>query len=155
MPRSRLLPVATLLVATLASAARAEPSVQTATTTPAELDYLQYCSGCHQSDGGGSVGNHVPRLPGSVGHFTRSAAGRAFLIQVGGVAQAPITDAAVAALLNWMLPTFDRANLPRDFHPYSEAEVAAARSRRPGDLAAARAAVVNELHAAGIEVARY
>ena len=122
--------VATLLVATSVDRVGAEPSLQTAHTSPAELDYLQYCSGCHQSDGSGSAGNRIPKLPGSVGHFTRTRAGRAFLIQVGGVAQSPISDAKVAALLNWMLPAFDRANLPADFVPYSAAEVAIARVTR-------------------------
>lgn len=147
--------VAVLAAATLTTLASAEPSLQTARTSPAELNYLQYCSGCHQSDGGGSVGNHVPRLPNSVGHFTRTAEGRTFLIQVGGVAQAPITDAEVAALLNWMLPAFDGANLARDFVPYSSAEVARARATRPGDIAAARAKVAAELAVQGIEVAKY
>lgn len=154
--RLRRIPrVAALVAATLAASVAAEPSVQTAHTTPAELDYLQFCSGCHQSDGGGSVANHVPRLPDSVGHFARTAAGRAFLIQVGGVAQAPISDAAVAALLNWMLPAFDGANLPHDFAPFSAAEVAKARAARPGDLAAARAVIAAALRAQGIEVAKY
>ena len=155
MRRRYLLKVAATLVATLPGAVGAEPSQQTAGTTSAELDYLQYCSGCHQSDGRGSVGNQVPPLPGSVGHFARIASGRVFVIQVGGVAQAPISDAAVAALLNWMLPAFDKANLPGDFTPYTAAEVEAARATRPADLAAARARVVAELHALGRNVAKY
>ena len=77
------------------------------------------------------------------------------MIQVGGVAQAPISDAAVAALLNWMLPAFDRANLPGDFAPFTAGEVAAARASRPGDLAATRARVVAELQILGLEVAKY
>ena len=149
------LPIAAVCAAIVSINAGGEPSLQTARTTPAELDYLQFCSGCHQSDGSGSVGNHVPRLPGSVGHFARTTEGRAFLIQVGGVAQSPISDAAVAALLNWMLPAFDSANLPPDFTPFSAAEVATARATRPGDLAAARARVVSQLAARGIEVAKY
>lgn len=155
MHRRHLLKVAAALVATLPGAAGAAPSLQTAGTTPPELNYLQYCSGCHQSDGSGSVGNHVPPLPGSVGQFAQTKSGRLFVIQVGGVAQAPISDAAVAALLNWMLPAFDTANLPRDFTPYTAAEVEAARATRPADIAAARARVVAELHALGREVAHY
>lgn len=139
----------------LCAGAGAEPSLQTALTTPAELDYLQFCSGCHQSDGSGSAGNHVPQLPGSVGHFTRTAEGRAFLIQVGGVAQTPMSDDAIAALLNWMLPAFDASNLPADFTPYSATEVKSARATRPGDLAAARSHVVKQLAARGIVVAKY
>jgi hypothetical protein len=146
---------AAVLLAALPLAARAEPSLQTAQTSAAELDYLQHCSGCHQSDGAGSAANHVPSLPGSVGRFVYTKSGRAFVIQVGGVAQAPISDAAVASLLNWMLPAFDQANLPADFTPFTGAEVAAARASRPGDIAAARARVVAELHALGFEVAKY
>ena len=146
---------ALVLFAALTCATRAEPSLQTAQTSAAELDYLQHCSGCHQSDGGGSAANHVPPLPGSVGHFLRSTSGRAFVIQVGGVAQAPISDAALASLLNWMLPAFDQANLPGDFSPYTAVEVASARATRPGDIAASRAHVVAELRALGYEVATY
>jgi len=153
--RHGLVLVAALTAATLVDKAVAEPSLQTASTTPAELDYLQFCSGCHQSDGSGSVGNHIPALPGSVGHFTRTAEGRAFLIQVGGVAQSPISDAAVAALLNWMLPAFDRANLPAEYVPYTAGEVASARATRPGDLVAARTRVARDLAARGIEIAKY
>jgi hypothetical protein len=61
----------------------------------------------------------------------------------------------VAALLNWMLPAFDGANLPHDFTPFSAAEVATARAARPGDLAAARAVIAAALRAQGIEVAKY
>lgn len=136
-------------------AARAEPSIQTASTSPAELDYLHQCSGCHQADGSGSATNRVPPLPGSVGHFARLPAGRAFLVQVGGVAQAPLSDAAIAALLNWLLPTFDAANLPTPFTPFSAAEVAAARAARPGDIAALRATLATALAAEGHAVARY
>ena len=144
-----------MLAAIVSYAASAEPSRQTAQTASAELDYLQHCSGCHQSDGRGSARNRVPPLSGSVGHFVRTPAGRAFLVQVGGVAQAPLADTAIAALLNWMLAAFDRANLPADFKPYTAAEVETARAKRPGDIAAARALVVAELHARGHEVAKY
>ena len=155
MDRSARLRVAALLAALLPGALAAQPSVQTATTSAAELNYLQYCSGCHQSDGGGSVSNHVPPLPGSVGNFLYTTRGRAFVIQVGGVAQAPISDAEVAALLNWMLAAFDKSNLPRDFSPYTAAEVGAARTTRPADLAAARARAVAELQTLGRKLAQY
>ncbi len=136
-------------------AAQAEPSIQTPSTSPAELDYLQQCSGCHQADGSGSATNRVPPLPDSVGHFARSAAGRAFLVQVGGVAQSPLSDGAIAALLNWLLQTFDAANLPASFTPFSAAEVAAARAHRPADIAALRESLAATLAADGHRVARY
>jgi cytochrome c553 len=151
----KLLQAIAAVAAIACGMAQAEPSIQTASTSPAELDYLQQCSGCHQADGSGSVTNRVPPLPGSVGHFLRSAAGRAFLVQVGGVAQSPLSDAAIAALLNWLLPTFDAANLPASFTPFSAAEVAAARAHRPGDIAALRESIATSLAADGHRVARY
>jgi len=45
------------------------------------------------------------------------------------VAQAPLDDAALAAVLNWMLHRFDPAHLPADFVPYTAAEVGPLRAK--------------------------
>ena len=121
----------------------------------AAQDYLQHCSGCHQMDGRGSVPNKVPTMLGSVGHFVRTLSGRAFLIQVAGVAQAPISDQAIADLLNWVLPTFGKSEMPADFTPYSALEVQLARSTRPADIMALREQVARELAELGYTIARY
>jgi hypothetical protein len=43
---------------------------------------------------------------------------------VPGTAQSSLTDAEVAGVLNWMLETFSAEQLPADFEPYTEEEVA-------------------------------
>jgi hypothetical protein len=64
--------------------------------------------------------------------------GRAYLGRVPGVAQAPLSDARLARLLNWVLAHYsDRAPAP----PYSAAEVAALRQTPLRDTRAARAAL--------------
>jgi len=48
---------------------------------------------------------------------------------VPGAAQAPISDDALAAVLNWVLLEFNRATLPRNFKPLRASEVASSRAR--------------------------
>jgi mono/diheme cytochrome c family protein len=90
--------------------------------TPA-VDYAVHCQGCHLADGSATPGR-VPALAGSVGRFARLPDGRAYLVRVPGVAQAPVGDAELAALLNWTLARFDAKGLPPGFAPYTAAEVA-------------------------------
>ena len=52
-----------------------------------------------------------------------------FLVQVPGVATSPLDDAALAAVLNWMLERFGRPQLPAKFDPYTAAEVGALRQK--------------------------
>jgi cytochrome c553 len=120
-------------------------------TDPA-TDYLLHCAGCHQRDGSGLPRSGIPSMVGNVGHFLRSASGRAFLVQVPGTAHSPLSDAQVAALLNWMLARFSAAQLPRDAAPYTAAEVTRLRGIALRDLPAARRAIVAELAAQGIAV---
>jgi hypothetical protein len=86
------------------------------------VDYALECQGCHRADGRGTPGS-VPALAGEVGKFLHVPGGREYLAQVPGVAQAPLDDAATAAVLNWMLHEFGGADVPADFRPYTAAEV--------------------------------
>ena len=92
-----------------------------ATSGPA-LDYALNCQGCHRADGSGTPGS-VPALAGSVGRFLRVPGGRQYLVRVPGVAQAPLDDAALAAVLNWMLERFGGDQAPHDVAPFTAAEV--------------------------------
>jgi cytochrome c553 len=67
-----------------------------------QVDYALHCMGCHLDDGRETPGR-IPALAGSMGRFLALPEGRAFLVRVPGSAQAPLDDAALAALLNWML----------------------------------------------------
>jgi mono/diheme cytochrome c family protein len=91
-------------------------------------DYLLHCAGCHLADGRGSPGS-VPSLAGPLGRIASSPAGRDYLARVPGAAQAPISDEALAALLNWILSEFNRETLESGFKPLSGSEVARSRAR--------------------------
>lgn len=86
------------------------------------FDYLLNCSGCHRPDARGS--EIVPPLT-DIAPFLATPDGRAYLVRVPGVAQSPLSDDRVAALLNWALGEFGGAT---GFVPYSAAEVASLRS---------------------------
>ena len=120
-----------------ASGARADPA----------LDYMLHCQGCHLADGSGSPGA-VPALVG-VGRFLRTSRGREYLIRVPGSAQSPLSDADLAALLDWIVARFDPEAAASGFTPFDAAEVA--RWRRPPltEVDALRAALLSELSGSG------
>jgi mono/diheme cytochrome c family protein len=114
--------------------------------TPA-VDYALNCQGCHRADGTGTPGS-VPALAGSVGRFLRVPGGREYLGRVPGVAQAPLDDAALAAVLNWILQEFGRDALPKDFVPYGATEVAALRQNPLTDVERVRKGLLESIERA-------
>ncbi|MHB8380845.1 MAG: c-type cytochrome [Candidatus Binataceae bacterium] len=132
--------IAIILAAPLAS--RAEP--------PAEL-YTLNCWGCHGAGAAGIPGT-VPRLAHSMGYFLRIPAGRAYLVQVPGVENSALDDAQTAAVLNWMLQTFSRAELPPDFKPYTAAEVETLRAHRLDSVIETRRVLAKQLAARGYKI---
>lgn len=98
------------------------------------------CVVCHQSDGQGVQGDY-PALAGTVGDDVHSRAGRAYLVQVvsfgmsgaissqgadyNGVMQPwpQLSDAEIAAVLNYILTDFNAKLLPAGFKRYTAAEV--------------------------------
>ena len=68
--------------------------------------------------------------------------GREYLVQVPGSASAPITDAELAALLNWMIETFGPVEVASDFRRYSGSEVKRYRATPLTDVGALRARLV-------------
>ena len=111
---------------------------------PARI-YAENCEGCH-GWAGISV-TEIPTLRGRIGYFARVPEGRRYLVQVPNVALNPSSDEDIAAMLNWLLATYSRDELPADFVPYSAAEVAQLRQARI-DVAADRRRVVAALIAA-------
>jgi hypothetical protein len=89
----------------------------------------------------------IPTLKGRVGYFARIPEGRRYLVQVPNVALNPSSDEDIAAMMNWLLATYSRDELPADFAPYSAAEVAQLRKARI-DVAADRRRVIAALVAA-------
>jgi mono/diheme cytochrome c family protein len=107
----------------LAAAVLAQPYYARAgADTLARFDYLLNCAGCHQMDGRGSAG--VPSLT-RLGEVLAVAGGRAYVVRVPGVAQAPLSDERLAALLNWAVGDLGKIT---DFAGYSAAEVATLRA---------------------------
>jgi mono/diheme cytochrome c family protein len=86
-------------------------------------DYLLSCAGCHRFDGSGS--GRVPALYDTA-HLLTLPGGREYLASVPGVAQAPLSDERLAALLNWVIEEFGGAD---DIRPYEAAEISGLRSR--------------------------
>lgn len=120
--------------ATMSSAARSgdEKSAQAgrpgvASAAMARQDYILHCQGCHLPNATGSPLG-APNMNGFFARFLSVAGGRAYLSSVPGVANAPISDARLAQLLNWSLYEFDPTHVPEDFVPYSAEEVGAFRA---------------------------
>jgi mono/diheme cytochrome c family protein len=125
--------VAALAVATLCAAAT---TARTETLPPGPLhDYVLSCAGCHRLDGSGSA--RVPSFR-DTGRLLARDGGRDYLLRVPGAAQAPLSDARLAALLNWVLTRFGGV-VPEP--PFTAGEVAAARATPLRDPRQARAAL--------------
>lgn len=116
------------------------------------IHYMLHCQGCHLPDGSGTP-EKVPALKNSVGRFLHVAGGREYLIQVPGTAQSALTDAEVAAVLNWILENFSKEELPADFAPYSAAEVTRFRRQPLADVSAVRAGLMARMPDRGAKAA--
>jgi hypothetical protein len=104
-----------------------------------ETNYRLYCMGCHVPDGSGLEGK-VPSMRGTLVPLSMRPEGRRFLVQVPGVAQSPLSNAEVAALLNWMILNLaDDPPAERDLAAFTEQEVARYRAERMLNVRATRA----------------
>ncbi|MHB8380846.1 MAG: c-type cytochrome [Candidatus Binataceae bacterium] len=111
----------------------------TADATAASV-FATNCAICHQSSGQG-VPDVYPPLAGTVGRYVSSQAGRKYLVRVvsfgmngaivsqgtdyNGFMQPwpQLSDAQIAAVLNYILANFNSKILPANFKPYTAAEV--------------------------------
>lgn len=132
-----------------------EPAAAGALWPGARADYVLQCAGCHRVDGRGSTPHGIPDFRNSVGAFARLPAGREYLVRVPGAAYSPLSNADLAAVLNWVLLSFSPAQLPSGFQPYTEAEVAAARPRRYPDVVPVRHGLAQELAKQGFILSDY
>ena len=109
--------------------------------------YMIHCMGCHLMDGQGQPPD-VPVLDESLGRLIESDAGRAYLVRVPGAAQAPINDAELAGVINWMLNKYSAATLLDSFTPYTESEVRQHRHQILADPLKFKAALTGKQHGA-------
>lgn len=98
-------------------------------------DYLLSCGGCHKLDGSGSA--HVPSLR-AIDRLLAYDGGRSYVLHVPGVAQAPLSDERLAAMLDWVFANFGSGAPTPGF---TAAEVGTARAEPFTDPKAARAAL--------------
>ncbi len=87
------------------------------------MNYLMHCQGCHKEDGSGQAG-YVPDFRGTVARFLTLPEGRAYLGRVPGVSQSLLDDSDRAAVLNWIVASFDAGNVPATFASYTAPELA-------------------------------
>lgn len=118
----------------------------------AQVNYMLNCQGCHGAEGAGTADGVVPVMKDFVGKFLSVEDGREFLVRVPGSANAPLTDAALAEVLNWMLPQLSPAEIPEGFEPYTAAEVAELREHPLADVISERAKLVARMQTAEGEI---
>lgn len=138
-------PVGTARLTNVPDAVTRESGLRVKPMTRPAIVYAENCEGCH-GWAGISV-TEIPTLAGRIGYFARIPEGRRYLVQVPNVALNPSSDEDIAAMMNWLLVTYSRKQLPADFKPYSAEEVAQLRKARI-DVAADRRRVVAALVAA-------
>ncbi|MNZ79207.1 Cytochrome c-552 precursor [compost metagenome] len=117
-------------------------------------NYQLQCAGCHLGSGEGSARNDTPKMSGFVGNFLRVEGGREFLVRVPGVAQAALSDAQIAELLNWLLEPggMAGASTPANFQPYSAEEVSKVRHNALLNLPGTRAGLIAQMREQGLAI---
>lgn len=84
--------------------------------------YILHCSGCHGLNGQGLPENGIPALH-DAGRWATLPAGRAYLVQVPGIAASQIDDTTAARLLNYSLRTYAADQLGPAFQAFDADEV--------------------------------
>jgi mono/diheme cytochrome c family protein len=141
-PRAQALASQLLLILIAASAFAA-----TAYASPAQ-DYMLFCMGCHGAQAEGVPGK-VPPLAHALGRYMRTPAGRNYVLRVPGAANSVLSDAQLAAVLNWLAQSFDADELSSAVPLFSAAEVTRLRHSPLAAVLAARSEVVRDLAATG------
>ncbi|HET6630936.1 MAG TPA: hypothetical protein VFG91_14280 [Woeseiaceae bacterium] len=111
---------------------------------PPAVNYKLHCMGCHLADGSGGP-PAVPDVRKEMGCLLIVDGGRKYLVQVPGAALAPISDAELAAVLNYMLETFSAGTVPEAYAPFTAEEVARWRGDWLTQVAAIRKTLLAEL----------
>jgi mono/diheme cytochrome c family protein len=117
-----------------------------ATASPSQ-DYMLYCMGCHGPQAEGVAGK-IPPLAGALPLYMRTPAGRDYVLRVPGAANSVLTDAQLAAVLNWLATTYPAA-AANPASPFTAEEVTRVRHTPLASVLATRQVVVQELAALG------
>lgn len=98
--------------------------VSVSAAADSRINYLLHCAGCHLENGRGSPPD-VPDMRETLGFLASSGEGRSYLVRVPGASYAPVSDAALAEVINYMLNNFELKQEGAAL--YTEEEVAANR----------------------------
>jgi hypothetical protein len=104
--------------------------------------------GCHGTQAQGVPGK-IPPLANALSRFMRTPEGRNYILRVPGAANSSLSDAQLAAVLNWLAVTFDANSAAGNLAPCPSEEVSRVRHMPLGSVRAARRAVVRNLAATG------
>ena len=121
------------------------PAVAAQERSP-RIHYTIQCQGCHLENGAGRPPD-IPALKDRIGYLLQIPGGREYLVQVPGAANAPIDDAELAGVLNYMIRSFAGRSMPPSFEPYTRGEVARLRPATPLDIDAIRHRLSAEVEA--------
>jgi mono/diheme cytochrome c family protein len=121
--------------------------VSMATQASPAQDYILNCMGCHGTQAEGVPGK-VPPLANTLSRFMRTAEGRNYILRVPGAANSSLSDAQLAAVLNWLAVTYDSDATPTTA-PFTSEEVSQVRRRPLVAVLATRSVVVRNLAATG------
>jgi mono/diheme cytochrome c family protein len=119
----------------------------TARASPGQ-DYMLYCMGCHGAEAQGVPGK-VPPLAHALGQYMRTPEGRNYVLRVPGAASSVLSDAQLAAVLNWVAMRFSATQLPGEVAWFTPEEVARVRHTPLADVLATRREIVRSLAASG------
>ena len=115
-----------------------------------QQDYILYCMGCHGAQAEGVPGK-VPPLAHALGRYMRTPAGRNYILRVPGAANSVLSDAQLAAVLNWLAQTFDGDELDKSHAAlFTTSEVTGLRHSPLTSVLATRSTVVRELATTGL-----
>ena len=111
-------------------------------------DYMLYCMGCHGAQAQGVPGT-IPPLAHALGRYMRSPLGRDYVLRVPGAANSVLSDAQLAAVLNWIAAQFDASDLSSEVPWFTTEEVTRSRHTPLADVLSTRREVVRALAASG------
>jgi mono/diheme cytochrome c family protein len=119
------------------------------------VNYVLRCSGCHGADGSGHESAGVPDFRDAVGAFVADEEGRTYLLHVPGIVNSSLTDAEIAAVLNYVMDQWAGTSLRPEFVHFTPQEAAERRARPVSDVVLLRRRVVARLSGQGIHTAAY
>jgi len=123
-------------------------ATSTANAANPAQDYALNCMGCHGTEAQGIPGK-VPPLANALSRFMRSPEGRNYVLRVPGAANSALSNEQLAAVLNWLVVTYDSSATPTQPAPFTSSEVAAVRHQPLLSVLATRSAVVHNLATTG------